>query len=362
MSSTSKDAKQSQSRIDTLIGTGVRIEGNLKFTGVLLIQGDTLGDISCDSDSAGTVVVSKTGNVTGCLDAPHIIVGGHVSGPLRSSASIEIQPGACVLGDTFYKTLDIHAGGVIQGSLSPAFSMQSDFPDQQPRPAFAESPAIKAADSLRGDANPKRSLLWHRLGVKSKLGGAVVLALAVAAIALLNRNPSSDALPASPMPPIADAAHQEMSQVQALPATSGEPQGAATAAAGNTRLASNPAADIKMPGQAPSATQSEINTEKLVVVQGVNPGKPAGVFLVMSKEAAVLYRKKRQDPADGARIDVSRNSTDSISITKNDIFRVAKGSNLTMFYQGTKVAPRTIESGAWMSFAPHTPGAESDRK
>lgn len=358
----SRAARQSQGRIDTLIGAGVRIEGNMKFTGVLLIQGDTLGDVSCDSDSAGTVVVSKTGSVTGCLNAPYIIVGGHVSGPLRSSVSIEIQQGACVLGDTFYKTIDIRAGGVIQGSLNPAFSMQNDFPDQEPRAPFSESPAIKAADRLWDNPLPNGSRPWDRLGVESKLGGAVALLIAAAALILLNRNPSSDALPASPMPPIADAVHKEVSPAQAAPAASGEAQGAERTAAGDTPLTSNSAADPKTLGQTPPADQAEIYAEKVVAVQGVNPVKPASIFLVMSKEPAVLYRKKRQDLADGTRIDVSRSAAESISIARNDIFRVAKGRNLTIFYQGTKVAPRTIESGAWMSFVPQAPDAEGERK
>ena len=31
---------------------------------------------------------------------------------------------------------------------------------------------------------------------------------------------------------------------------------------------------------------------------------------------------------------------------------VAEGRDIEIFYQGRKVAPKTIESGAWMSFVP----------
>lgn len=62
--------------------------------------------------------MGKSGNITGSVKAPHIVVGGHVSGPLHSAESIEIQEGACVVGDVFYKAIDIQAGGVLAAILA----------------------------------------------------------------------------------------------------------------------------------------------------------------------------------------------------------------------------------------------------
>lgn len=93
----------------------------------------------------------------------------------------------------------------------------------------------------------------------------------------------------------------------------------------------------------------------MVKVQGVNPGKPAGFFLLIGKEPSVLFRKKRQEEGEGVRIAVSQGEAVSIPIAKNEIFRVAEGRDIEIFYQGRKVAPKTIESGAWMSFVPQLP-------
>src|ERR1035437_6128147 len=123
LSGKNNSASYSQSRTDSRIGIGVRVEGNITFTGVLRIQGDILGDVSCDTDINGTVVVGQTGNVTGKISAPHIVVSGQVPGPAHSSESIVIQPGACLTGDTFYKAIEVHAGGVIEGSMIPMASM-----------------------------------------------------------------------------------------------------------------------------------------------------------------------------------------------------------------------------------------------
>lgn len=366
MSAKNGAVRYSHTRTDTLIGADLRFEGSLVFTGVLLIQGDTLGDVSCAPDSDGTVVVGKAGNVTGAIKAPHVVVGGRVKGPVHSSESIEIQQGACVAGDVFYKAIDIHAGGVIEGLLIPVDSVERDRQNPEYRTRISELPAVPAsagspADPMSDDRGP-----WDRLGAGSKLGAAAALLVAAIALVWISRDPASVAPPAAPLAdaaPRADSATREAPEVQASPAGSGGLQGVQKAAAGDaTPPVPNPAADTGILVQASPPDHPEADPEKLVLVQGVNPGKPAGVFLVIAKEPAVLYRKKRQDPADGTRIDVSQGATESISIAKNEIFRVAKGRDLTIFYQGRKVAPKVIESGAWMNFVPQLPGEASEKK
>jgi cytoskeletal protein CcmA (bactofilin family) len=353
----------SHTRTDTLIGAGLRFEGNLTFTGVLLIQGDTLGDVSCAPDSDGTVVVGKTGNVTGAITAPHVVVGGRVQGPVHSSESIEIQPGACIAGNAFYRAIDIHAGGVIDGLLIPEASEEIDRLDPDHRIGISEPPVVTAAARSRADPMPDDRGLWDRLGLGVKLGGAVALLVAAIAFVLMGRDPASVTPPA---PPLTDAASKTDSAATAapaaLPAGSAGLQGDQKVVAGNAvPVAPRPDADTRSAAQAPLADHPGADPEKVVTVQGVNPGKPAGVFLVISKEPSVLYRKKRQDTAAGTRIDVSRGSTESISFAKGEIFRVETGRDITIFYQGKKVAPKIIESGAWLSFVPQPAGGASDK-
>jgi hypothetical protein len=85
------------------------------------------------------------------------------------------------------------------------------------------------------------------------------------------------------------------------------------------------------------------------------------VFLLVSKAPSVLYRKKREEEGEGTRLAVPRGKTVSIAIGRNELFRVAEGRDLEIFYQGRKVAPKTIETGAWMRFVPQgarPPGEE----
>lgn len=363
LSGTSRGTKYSQNRTDTLIGAGVCVEGDLTFTGVLRIQGNALGDVSCDTDSVGTVVVDKSGRVTGTLSAPHVVVGGHVAGPVHSSASIEIQQGGCIAGDVDYQAIDIHPGGVIEGLLTPGPQADGDSAEQEhpirestlSAGADRKTPGSYATSAGRG--------LVERFGGARGLGVAVALlgAVILVVFVLPSRNPP----PNAPEPAAADLKHDLPPKTDAAPpaATVGDgAQGAAKTVAGEAMpVASPPATESKDIGQPPPAEPADVDMQTVVTVPGVNPAKPAGVFLVISKEPSVLYRKKRHDPGKGTRFDVPRGTSESVAIAKDEIFRVTKGRDITIFYQGRKVTPKTIESGAWISFVPHSPGAPSDQ-
>ena len=340
-----------------MIGAGVRVAGNITFTGVLRIQGSILGDVSCDADSSGTIVVGQSGNVTGTIKAPHIVVSGRVHGPVHSSETIEIQRGACFVGDTFYKEIEIHAGGVIEGSLIPKVSLDRDLLEQDRIVQTSESSAA------RKHGLPAGSRFGERLGGGRRLGAAVILLIAVVTVVLVNRDPAPVAPPVADVALRADSSAKEAAVAQSEPVGSGGLQDGPGAVAGDAApLASSPGLDTKNVVRLSPTDHPEMAPGKTVEVQGVNPGKPAGVFSVISNEPSVLFRKKLQDPADGKRIEISKGASMSIAIAKDEIFRVAQGRDIVIFYQGRKVAPKIIESGAWMRFVPQSPSEASDKK
>ncbi|MBE7423504.1 MAG: polymer-forming cytoskeletal protein [Zoogloeaceae bacterium] len=327
MSETRSRAGSSQNRTDTMIGAGVRVEGDIVFTGVLRIQGDVLGNVACQGDAGDTVVVDATGSVTGAVGAPRIVVRGRVLGPLHSAQSIDIQQGGSVVGDAFYKEIVIHAGGVVEGALMPALPIDAagEVHAGSTRQAAAPElppPAANATPDAGGES------FVARFGGWGALGGAAMLAIAVAAGVWMSRPP------AKPAPRAADAAAPLSASPAAEPAASPAP--AATA-------------DARAPAQ---PSPPEAGAEETVAVHGVNPAKPAGAFLLIGREPAVLYRKKRGEAGEGTRFVVQQGRTISVAIGRNELFRVAEGRDLDIFYQGRKVTPKTIESGAWMSFVP----------
>ena len=346
-----------------MIGAGVRVAGNITFKGVLRVHGDILGDVLCDVDSNGTIVVGQSGNVTGAIKAPHIVVSGRVYGPVHSSESVEIRQGARFVGDTIYKTIEIHAGGVIEGSLIPRVLMDRDRLKQEYSIQISEPPAVQRYGMPGANAATTESRFWDRFGGGRQLGAAVTLLIAVVAAVLVSQDPSPVTPPVADVALMADSSKQEPSATQSGPAASGVLQDGPKAVAGDAApLAPSPDSDARSVVQSPPSDLPEKAPEKIVAVQGINPSKPANVFSVISKEPSVLFQKKLQDPADGTRIDIAKGASLSIAIAKNEVFRVAKGRDIVIFYQGRKVSPKTIESGVWMNFVPQSPSGASDHQ
>ena len=111
--------KKKQPPIKSLIAQGSCIEGNLKFTDGLRIDGEVIGDIRAVEGSASILVISESASVTGHIYADHVIINGRVMGPVHASELLELQPKAKIAGDVSYKALEMHQGAVIFGQLRP---------------------------------------------------------------------------------------------------------------------------------------------------------------------------------------------------------------------------------------------------
>ncbi len=104
-------------RIDTLIGAGTTIEGNVTFTGGLRIDGEVRGNVCAADEQPGTLVVGEYARIDGEVAVPHLVINGAVTGPVRSTDSLELQPRARVTGDVEYNSIEIHLGAIVQGRL-----------------------------------------------------------------------------------------------------------------------------------------------------------------------------------------------------------------------------------------------------
>lgn len=106
-----------QNKIDSLIGAGTRVEGNIVFTGGLRVDGEIRGNVCAEKDSASTLVISEHARVEGQIDVAHVVINGTVVGPVSATESLELQPGARVTGDVEYHQLEMQQGAVVQGRL-----------------------------------------------------------------------------------------------------------------------------------------------------------------------------------------------------------------------------------------------------
>ena len=103
--------------IDTLIGSGSILQGDLEFTGGLRVDGHIKGHVSAQDSTNGTLVLSESGVIEGDVNVPHVVVNGTIRGNIASIGHVELQASAKVTGDIHYKAVEMELGAVLNGSL-----------------------------------------------------------------------------------------------------------------------------------------------------------------------------------------------------------------------------------------------------
>ena len=114
------------SPIDSLIGTGTLIEGDIAFTGGLRIDGHVKGNVKATGNKPGTLVISELAKVEGDIDVGHVVINGTVAGPVRGAEYVELLPKARVTGNVSYKSIEIHVGAIVMGQLMYESPQKSD--------------------------------------------------------------------------------------------------------------------------------------------------------------------------------------------------------------------------------------------
>lgn len=113
----SKQTNKPQNRIDSLIGAGTRIEGNITFTGGLRVDGEIVGNVTAVSDQPSTLVLSEAARIEGEVRVSHLVVNGAITGPVYTTEFLELQSGSKLTGDVHYNTLEMHLGAIVEGRL-----------------------------------------------------------------------------------------------------------------------------------------------------------------------------------------------------------------------------------------------------
>jgi cytoskeletal protein CcmA (bactofilin family) len=112
-----KKASKPQSRIDSLIGAGTIIEGNVTFAGGLRVDGEIKGNVVASGDQPSTLVASEQARIDGEIHVSHLVVNGAINGPVHCAEFLELQARSRVKGDVYYNTLEMHLGAVVEGRL-----------------------------------------------------------------------------------------------------------------------------------------------------------------------------------------------------------------------------------------------------
>ena len=109
--------KPAPQKIETLIGPGTRIEGNLIVTGGVHLEGYVKGNVTTGPDGTAVLSIGPQGVVEGIVEVPRVVVHGEVRGDIRARDKVELGAGARVSGNVAYGVIERAAGAVIQGRL-----------------------------------------------------------------------------------------------------------------------------------------------------------------------------------------------------------------------------------------------------
>ena len=107
-------------RIDSLIGAGTVVDGDVTFAGGLRIDGAVHGKVATVDSQPATLVLSEQARIEGEVRVSHVVINGVVNGPVTANDFLELQAKARVNGDVVYRTLEMHVGAIVQGKLMHA--------------------------------------------------------------------------------------------------------------------------------------------------------------------------------------------------------------------------------------------------
>jgi cytoskeletal protein CcmA (bactofilin family) len=121
-----KKTRPTQKRLDSLIGAGTRVDGDIVFSGGLRVDGIVHGKVSTLDSQPGTLVISEHAKIEGEVRVSHVVINGAVTGPVSANDHLELQAKAQVHGDVVYRTLEMHVGAIVQGKLMHAGQETAD--------------------------------------------------------------------------------------------------------------------------------------------------------------------------------------------------------------------------------------------
>lgn len=114
----------------TVIGRGTVIEGTVRTSGRIQIDGQIDGTLEVD----GHVSVGPNGRINGEVIADDLVVGGRIEGKATARKHLHVASSGAVKGEVRYGTLQVDRGAVMDGS---ALFGDNDAPKTQSEPALA---------------------------------------------------------------------------------------------------------------------------------------------------------------------------------------------------------------------------------
>lgn len=97
--------------LNTIIGNGTSIKGNLNINGFVRIDGDIDGNLTTD----GNVIIGENARIRGNVNAKAAVVGGIILGDVYAKESVTLLRESAVIGDILSHKVQIEEEALFNG-------------------------------------------------------------------------------------------------------------------------------------------------------------------------------------------------------------------------------------------------------
>lgn len=104
-------------RIDTLVGAGTRVVGDMHFKGGLHVDGTIQGNVESVPGAPATLSISDSGVIEGLVKVANVVLNGTVNGDIYAAERVELGATAKVSGNVHYAMIEMAMGAQINGKL-----------------------------------------------------------------------------------------------------------------------------------------------------------------------------------------------------------------------------------------------------
>ncbi|OGY93310.1 MAG: hypothetical protein A2406_00980 [Candidatus Komeilibacteria bacterium RIFOXYC1_FULL_37_11] len=115
--------------IETIIGPSVKVEGDFKGEGDLVIEGVLIGNLQTKNN----LKIGKNAIIEASIKANNAFISGKVKGDILVKGKVEITGTAIILGNIKAQIISIESGALIKGTLDmPVGNITVDEPRLEP--------------------------------------------------------------------------------------------------------------------------------------------------------------------------------------------------------------------------------------
>ncbi|HFE32578.1 MAG TPA: polymer-forming cytoskeletal family protein [Gammaproteobacteria bacterium] len=111
-----QNSRRRNAQIDTLIGSGTVLRGDIHFKDGLHIDGVVKGNVIAEGENS-MLTMSENGRIEGEVRVHNIVLNGEVKGDVHALEHVELAAQARVTGNVYYALIEMAMGAEVNGNL-----------------------------------------------------------------------------------------------------------------------------------------------------------------------------------------------------------------------------------------------------